>query len=226
MYKIKLTESEVNTIYNITTNLKKQERLMSILSYIKKYSDESGVLTRSLNTLYKMYIRLPHRKVTRSYFYSMVANLRDYNLIQDKLKDKIQDKTEVVQTVDMSSVEGNIEKHNNSNNNIHTHTIDTVEIVDELLVDLKIRSKVIKNMVLEKIRNVNLQPQGAIQYILKVILEKVEIYNKMKNMYAIKVADNRRKSNSINHGKKQGQFCNYANQRKSYQDIEDLLLNY
>lgn len=227
-YKIQLNEHEINTIQHITNNKKKQQRLMSVLTYIKKYSDDEGQLTRSLRELHKMYIRLIYRRISLSYFYDLVTLLKDNGLFNAQTTHKITHTPEQLQSTDIQQLEKVNAKHNDLiNNKYNTNTLEIAEVkilVDEILKDLKVKSEVIKQMVMSKLVKVKLDSAGAVSYILKVVMEKVEQYAASKTKYTHKVAQTRKKRDSINYAKKQSKFCGYAGQRTTYADIEAQLL--
>lgn len=199
MYKIKLTNEQIQTIYEITGNKDKQSKLMSVLSYLIKYTKDNK-LTKTLNRLYTMYIRLEYRKITRSYFYKLVDLLKEYKLFaiaEDKIKDKIEDKEEVAELIENTNFESDFEKHNNltSNKNTYIYTSnisdDVIEVAEEILKDMNVKSKVIKKMVLDKLENINLDPQGMLNYIYAVVLDKIKIYYKARDKYKQKVIETR-----------------------------------
>ena len=79
-YKIKLSNKQIKAIEQITDNKKMQNKMMSILSYLIKYTDpETNKLTRSINKLYKMYI-LYHNNISRCYFFKLIKLLKENNI--------------------------------------------------------------------------------------------------------------------------------------------------
>lgn len=199
MYKIKLSKQQITTIYDITDNKDKQNKLMSILSYLIKYTKENK-LTKSLNRLYTMYIRLEYRKITRSYFYKLVNLLKEYNLftaIEDKIKDKTEDKENVAETFENTNVECASEKHNNltPNPNIYINipntSDDVIEIAKEILKDMDIKSKYIRSLVINSLATAKIDSKGMISYIYAVILEKIKVYYKARDKYKQKVIETR-----------------------------------
>ena len=169
MYKIKLTKEQINSIYSNTDKESTQSTLMSILSYLIKYTDETtNTLTKSFSKLYKMYLRY-HNKITRSYFYTLIGKLKENNLlsfaaVEDEKEDKKEDKEKVSESVENTDLEGNSEKPNNLINKpiLYTYTSNTtsvvkvaaIDLVEDLFKSLKVKSKEIKNMVRSKIQNI------------------------------------------------------------------------
>lgn len=199
-YKIVLANEQIQKIYSISDKPATQSSLMSILSYLIKYTDETtNTLTKSLSKLYKMYLRY-HSKITRSYFYTLIKKLKEKGLIligvEDKKEDKKEDKENIAEPTENTNVQDNSEKPNNlmPNPNINTYTpyttnvVNAVDLIDEVLKDLKIKSKIIKSMVIAKLQNTVLDAKGAINYIIRVITEKTEQYNSMRVEYAKVVA--------------------------------------
>lgn len=245
MYKIKLTSQQVNKIYEISSKESTQKSLMSILAYLIKYTDQNtNQLTRSYSKLYTMYLRY-HDKITRSYFFTLIGKLKDNNLlsVEDKKEDKKEDKIESPVAIETTSFDNNSEKPNNKIiNNTNTYTLYTssdvkaIDLVDEVLRDLKVRSKVIKTMVIAKLQNVVLDCKGAVAYIMKVITEKMEQYNTMKVNYAKKVAESKyskakssftgKKSNVIYDNVVATGFNNFKAREYDYADLEKRLLGW
>lgn len=205
-YKTKLTEIQIQNIYKITDNKDKQSKIMSILSYLMKYTEASSMkLLKSINKLFTMYSVNDweyHAKIARSYFYDIANLIIDnnyfFNLEQDKKVDTLSDKINSTQILANTNVKADFEKTNNIiTNNTITYTLNTAnaikvsatELVDEAMKDLKIKSKVIKSMVIAKLQNIKLDAVGAVSYIIKVIIEKTEQYNSMRVKYAQKVAE-------------------------------------
>ncbi len=86
-YKIKFTDYQYNIFQNIDVNGNKRFYLMSIMSYLIKYSNEEFLVTKSLSRLFKMYQRY-HKKVdstvdsiSRAYFFQLVNELTDLKLL-------------------------------------------------------------------------------------------------------------------------------------------------
>lgn len=211
VYKIKLTEIQINNIYRITDNKDKQSKIMSILSYLMKYTDAASMkLLKSLNRLFNMYSVNDwkyHAKIARSYFYEIANLILENNYFftpeEDKEVETLADKINSVKPIETTSVKADFEKTNNiiTKNNINTYTpytnksVNAIDLVDDVFNDLKLKSKIVKNLVISKIRNVVLDAAGAINYIVKVITEKTEQYNNMKVNYALKVAETKYSKN-------------------------------
>ena len=240
MYKIKLTDKQIKAIYEISDKESTQSCLMSILSYLIKHTDETtNTLTRSLSKLYKMYLRY-HNKITRSYFYTLVGKLKDKNLLsfapaKDKKEDKKEDNEKVPESVEITSLENNSEKPNNiiTKSILYTYTSNTTsvvkiaaaDLVEDVFKDLKIKSKVIKQMVISKIKNIELDSTGAVAYLIKVIEEKVMQYNIMRNNYAAKVAESK-KTYTYNSEPKALRFNNFEPREYDYDKLEKKLLGW
>ena len=199
-YKIKLSNKQIKAIEQITDNKKMQNKMMSILSYLIKYTDpETNKLTRSINKLYKMYI-LYHNNISRCYFFKLIKLLKENNIYinNDKKVDKKVDTIKVAQSINITKSEADDKNANNLTiNNIYTYTpytakaekVDALSIAKDLFIELKIKSNIIKKAVIDKIKNKMLDnTHGAINYVMAVIIEKVESYNKMKVKYAQAVA--------------------------------------
>jgi hypothetical protein len=234
MYKIKLTNKQIQTIYKITDNKDKQSKLMSILSYIIKYT-ENNKLTKSLNKLYNMYIRLEYRKITRSYFYTLVDLLKDFKLVVDKIEDTLQDKTNVAESVENTDVDNDLEKHNDLIiNNTYTYTLNTssnvkvsaLDLCEEVFKDLKIKSNIIKQMVISKLQNTVLDGVGAINYIIRVITEKTEQYNAMRVNYAKAVANTKYSKTKNTYSGTGRTFNNFEGREYDYDSLEKKLLGW
>ena len=221
-YKIKFNEYQHNTLKTLEFAKPKVRKLMSIYSYLIKYS-ENGKVTKSQNRLHEMYVRY-HEKVSNRYFYEIVNELEYLNLVKKvdneifiieepttKVDTKAEDQSnnddenvdggqsleqrveqsevqndDVAETVENTNVEEETETpNNNTNSNIYTNTLNTqhnneivapvelVYIAKNLLKDLKVRSVVVIDKVIEKLRNCfNVNRAGAEKYILRVIEEK------------------------------------------------------
>lgn len=234
-YKIKLTEIQLRNICFITDNKEKQSKIMSILSYLMKYTNsETMELTKSLNRLFIMYSVNNwkyHNKIARSYFYE-IANLilkNNYFLtpIQDNKVDTLSDKINTVQSIENTSIKNDFKKTNVFNNNTYTYTPYTVEtvkateLVDDVFKELNIKSKIIKTMVLAKIDGVVLDIKGAATYLFKVVIEKVKQYNQMKVKYAVAVAQTKYSKEKNRYIAPVQSYSHY-----DYDSLEKKLLNY
>lgn len=245
-YKTKLTEIQIQNIYKITDNKDKQSKIMSILTYLMKYTEASTMkLLKSINKLFNMYSVNDwkyHAKIARSYFYDIANLIIDNNyffkLEQDRKVDTLSDKINSIQTLENTNIEADFEKTNNIiNNNTITYTLNTakaekvaaIELVDEVCRDLKIKSKIIKSMVISKLQNVKLDAVGAISYILKVITEKTEQYNAMRVKYAKAVAEtkySKAKNTFTTPATAIRSFNNFEAREYDYDDLEKKLLGW
>ena len=104
---------------------------MSVYSYLIKYSDETGVVTKSLTKLHKMYLRY-HKKMSLSYFKQISLILIDLKLIKkiddvliiiaEKIAEKMANQ-EVSKPIENTSLECNSNLHNNKQNyDLYTNT--------------------------------------------------------------------------------------------------------
>lgn len=190
-YKIKHTKQEINIIYSMTDNKDTQSRLMSLLAYYKKYSDDKGNLIYSLNRLHKMYIRY-HKSITRSYFYKLMNDIKEkfFTPCEDNLKDI----EEVAIDVDIAEIEPTNTKPNNTiNKNYNTNTIkgnkvvsksDLIKIAKSLFVSNSVYIAVVQNKVLAKIRNSKqkINISGAIRYIETIIMDKLSEWDSQNSL--------------------------------------------
>ena len=206
MYKIKLTNDQIETIKINVDDTEKRKKLMSVLSYLIKYTDpETNTLTKSLNKLYNMYVKLTYRKISNCYFYKLVDWLEEHGLFTAFRKTKVSNlvsksvsNLELVEPIENTNIYSNSKKHNDLiYNNTNTYTLYTsndvkvsaLELVEEVFQDLKVKSKIIKSMVIARLQNTVLDAKGSVAYIVKVIAEKTEQYNLMRIKYAQKVAE-------------------------------------
>lgn len=196
-YTIKHSNKEIQAIYNISDNNETQNRLMSLLSYYKKYSID-GVLKYSINKLYSMYVRY-HKHICKRHFYNLMNKIKSAlftPVVQTKVQTKVQTQN-TPQTVATTDLEDNFKKPNNKyiNNNTITNTINTnpselvtlAELKDltiELLKEFKIKSKAIKGLVIEKLSYIKAYSiNAAIKYITKVIAEKKGVMEANRELY-------------------------------------------
>lgn len=242
-YNITLTKNQKHSIYKITDNKDKQNRLMSIYQYCIKYTDKAtGMLSKTIGKLFSMYSTKDfkyHDKISRKYFYTLINILIDKKLIfvdkVHKTVHKVVHKTEVLETIEIANVEADFEKPNNQTTNYNTYTytpnttnvVKALDLANEVFKDLKIKSKIIKSMVIAKLQNTVLNVVGAVNYIIKVITEKTEQYNSMRVEYAKVVAKTKysKSKNTFVAPAKTSRAFNNFNPRKTYdneQTIKDL----
>jgi hypothetical protein len=243
-YNIKLNKNQMNAIYSISYNKEKQNRLMSILQYCIKYTDATtGFLTKTIGRLFSMYSVNDfeyHSKISRKYFYTLVNLLIDHKLIcVHKIVHKTVHKSNTPESIENTNIEPVFEKTNNitPNLNTNTHTLNTTNVVnvidltEEVFKELKVKSKIIKSMVMAKLQNTVLDAAGAIKYIVKVITEKTEQYNSMRVEYAKAVANtkySKSKNTFVAPTKKPRNFSNFeprsiCSDEESMKEIEDKL---
>lgn len=241
MYKIKFDDEQIQKIYSISDKPATQSRLMSILSYVIKYTDKTtNTLTKSISKLYKMYLRY-HNKITRSYFYTLIAKLKEenllsFNLVEDKKEDEKEDKKELPETVENALLESYSVKPNDLiiNHNNYTYTsytsndvkVSALELVEEVFQDLKIKSRIVRSMVVSKLRNTVLDAAGAINYIIEVVTEKTEQYNSMKVNYAKAIANTKYSKTKNTYSASGRTFNNFEGRKYDYNSLEKKLLGW
>ena len=131
MYKIKFNQYQKNIFKEVDFNGDKKRKIMSVYSYLIKYSDETGVVTKSLTKLHKMYLRY-HKKISLSYFKQISLILIDLKLIKkiddvliiiaEKIAEKMANQ-EVSKPIENTSLECNSNLHNNKQNyDLYTNT--------------------------------------------------------------------------------------------------------
>ena len=131
MYKIKFNQYQKNIFKEVDFNGDKKRKIMSVYSYLIKYIDETGVVTKSLTKLHKMYLRY-HKKMSLSYFKQISLILIDLKLIKkiddvliiiaEKIAEKIANQ-EVSKPIENTSLECNSNLHNNEQNyDLYTNT--------------------------------------------------------------------------------------------------------
>ena len=208
MYKIKFNDYQKNVFKTVDFNGDKKRKIMSVYSYLIKYSDEKGTVTKSLTKLHKMYLRY-HKKISLAYFKQISTILIDLELLKkidnvlsivsEKIAKKIAD-TEVTETVENTNLESNSNLPNNQIEYIYTNTLNIKEnnFNDEIvplakvhneILDLckvlnikkKTVSKLICSIIMERLKkyNVELKKSTYHAYLLKCILEK---YNYIKHL--------------------------------------------
>lgn len=179
-YKIKLTIQEINSIYKISECKNKQNKLMSVLSYMKKHSTNNA-LNYSITRLYKMYAR-HHITMSLSYFKRLVAQLKPI-FLNEKVAEKVAEKKQA-QSIETTNLENNSEKPNNIIINKYTNTLfrnsvlnkkQLKTIADDLMFKMGVRDTLVQTLVINKIKNskVAIQSFGAINYIKAIISEKL-----------------------------------------------------
>lgn len=239
-YNITLTKSQKYAIYKITDNKDKQNRLMSIYQYCIKYTDKStGMLSKTIGKLFTMYSAkdfMYHNKISRKYFYTLVDLLIEKKLIfankVHKRVHKTVHKTETVETIENASVESNLENPNKQTTNRNTYIYtpntsnDVIETAKEILKEMNVKSKVIKNMVMDKLANINLDSKGMLNYIYAVILDKIKVYYKARDKYKQKIVESRNVNNfSFTKKEKKARTFNNFEAREMYdneQIVKDL----
>ena len=204
MYKIKFNEYQKNVFKKVEFNGDKKRKLMSVYSYLIKYSDENNEVLKSLNKLHSMYNRY-HIKVSNKYFYDLVDLLHDLELIikQGKsikiVQEKVQ-KEKHTESSENTSVEVIVEKLNTEGeDNLYTNT-NIVEMlksfykgitgrVNATKKELKdiakclfvlngVDNALVQHAVFFKIDNSkrNINFQGAVAYVEAILMEKLGYY--------------------------------------------------
>ena len=80
-YKINFTEYQHDIFNTLEFNGDKKRKLMSVYSYLIKYSNTDLLVTKSLNKLHTMYLRY-HSKLSLSYFKKLTTLLIDMELVE------------------------------------------------------------------------------------------------------------------------------------------------
>lgn len=234
MYKINLTKEQKHMIYRISDNKEKQSKLMSVLQYCIKYTDKlNGVLNMTISKLFSMYSAKNfkyHDKISRKYFYTLVNSLVDKNLIcvHKKVHKKVHENN-MTESIENTLVEQVIEIPNNLTiNNTYNYTLNTennsvyaIDLCKDVFKDLKVKSKIIKDMVCCKLKNTILDINGAVAYIVAVITEKTEQYNLMRINYAKKVATTKYTKNKKAIGSPTRSFNNFECREYDYNKLEE-----
>ncbi|SCI99018.1 Uncharacterised protein [uncultured Clostridium sp.] len=204
MYKIKFNEYQQNVFNKVEFNGDKKRKLMSVYSYLIKYSDENNEVLKSLNKLHSMYNRY-HIKISNKYFYDLVGILNDLKLIlkQDKSIKIIQEKVQKEkhnETTEKTNVEGGFKKLNSEGEyNLYTNTNivemlkgfykgisskvnatkkDLKDIAKCLFVLNKVDNALVQHAVFSKIQNSkrNINLKGAVSYVEAIVMEKLGYY--------------------------------------------------
>lgn len=175
-YNIKFNDYQ-RLIFNQLEMNEHKRKLQSVFSYLIKYSDENGKVTKSLNRLYSMYLRY-HDKMSKATFYNIVNKLIDMKLVEKfnvelyiKLETNLETKIEieeVAQTVENTNVEPIQEKPNSSHPREYNNTVITLS--DE---DLKSASNEFDTQVR---LNIN-KTKNAYRNIVKAIMTKYKLFN-------------------------------------------------
>ena len=123
---IKFNEYQLTILDSHEFNGSKTKKIQSVLRYVMKYSPNNK-LVYSIHKLYKMYSS-KGKRMSQRYFYNLIAELKDLNLLEEKeneiflvLSKKVQEKVQgKVQT------ENSTESVENANvSEFHVPTLDT-----------------------------------------------------------------------------------------------------
>lgn len=208
MYKIKFNQYQKNIFKEVEFNGDKKRKIMSVYSYLIKYSDKNGTVTKSLTKLHKMYLRY-HKKISLAYFKQISTILIDLELLKkidnslsivsEKIAKKIAD-TEVTETVENTNLESNSNLPNNElEYNLYTNTNivkmlksfykgikgtfaskkDLKDIAECLFVVNKVNNKIVQTTVLNKIKH----SKQAIRLAGAVAYVEAIIMNKLGENY-------------------------------------------
>lgn len=245
-YDIKLTKQEISIIYTISEQKNTQNRLMSLLAYYKKHS-VAGVLKYSLNKLYKMYLR-HHKAITKSYFYTLMNKIKEkfYSnvVLQEETKEEIKKVVPDIENTCLEDYESepNIESNNNTiyintNSSELMSTEDLIILAKDLFEEFKIKSNLVKNMVISKLQEVkNINVKGALAYVTKIIIDKKSIQEANRDFYYknLNIQKNNKlaektasfNKNALKNNKKQLKFNNFTPREYDYESLEKKLLGW
>lgn len=132
MYKIKFNEYQKNVFSKLDFNGDKKRKLMSVYSYLIKYSNDEGMVTKSLTRLHKMYNRY-HVNISLTYFKDLSNLLINLKLLERKEDKKLYiidsdvskkvAEEKIVKSIESTNIEGDCKKHNIKDNyNLYTNT--------------------------------------------------------------------------------------------------------
>ena len=182
MYKIKFNDYQKNVFKTVDFNGDKKRKIMSVYSYLIKYSDKNGTVTKSLTKLHKMYLRY-HKKISLAYFKQISTILIDLELLKkidnslivvsEKIAKKIAD-TEVTETIENTNLESNSNLPNNELDNIYTNTLNIKEnnFVDEIVPLAKVSNKIV-----DLCKILNIKKKSLINLICSIIINRLKKYN-------------------------------------------------
>ena len=210
MYKIKFNKYQKSVFKTVEFNGDKKRKIMSVYSYLIKYSDKNGTVTKSLTKLHKMYLRY-HKKISLAYFKQISTILINLELLKkidnslivvsEKIAKKIAD-TEVTETVENTSLDSDLNLPNKELEYIYTNTLNVRENnfndeivplamvykkIMELCKVVTIKNKAVKemiyNLVMSRLKKykIELRQSTCDTYLLKCILEK---YNFIRHLNA------------------------------------------
>ena len=207
-YKILFNDYEKAMFDKFTGTENTKVRLMSIMAYIKKYPTLN---TKDLYTKYQ-YKTAAEFKFTRRTFNNCLSKLEELKLISRTKKglrtfitilnipvdvpvDVPEDfpELEVTESVENTSLETTEENPNSKKLNKELyHTI-----LDNIFVDLNIKSKTVYNTVLNKLQSIELDVNGAVSYITKMVINAYKEFQEYRNTIA-KLRANRKKESFTN----------------------------
>lgn len=253
-YEKKFTQEEINEIFKLSNCKKRRNKLMSIYFYYSTLADKTGKFECSKAQIYKNHIGKKKMsrsmffelsKIIEDVFYKKSTDdIVDNSLITPKINDKLDEKTDKKldaekhhQSVGIKGLEQGCNKDNVFNVlNNYTYTLNTkpsdfvttqdlIKIANGIMKELKIKSTMVKNMVISKLNNVkNINSVGAVAYITKVISEKKGIAEANREFYysninRVKRARNNEMSSTFAKTHTTLKFNNFT-AREHYQDSE------
>lgn len=162
------------------------------IKYLKKHGDKKYII--SLQTLKNRIDKLIDLKLLT--IISKVKKTNVYTFISENISNNISN-NENITPIENTCIQTKLgcPKCINPKSNTYTYTPDTtnvvhaLDLVSDVFKSFKVKSKEIKTMVVAKLKNTVLDAAGAVNYIVKVITEKTEEYNRMRVKYAQKVAE-------------------------------------
>ena len=200
-------------------------------TYLKKHGDKKYIL--SLQTLKNRIDKLIELKLLT--IISKVKKTNVYSFISENISENMSNNENITPTENTCiETESDCPKYINSKSNTYTYTLNTtnvvhaLDLVSDVFKSFKVKSKEIKTMVIDKLKNTILDAAGAVNYIVKVITEKTEEYNSMRVKYAQKVAEtkyNKYKNTFVIPVKASNRtFYNCESREYDYDMLEDKLV--
>ena len=169
-YKITFNDYQKNIFKQVDVNGNKRHYLMSVMSYLIKYSNEEGLVLKSLSKLFLMYKRYHKKKnsetdsISKAYFCKLVNELVDLKLLSkenrkvfifnnavDKIVDKKVDKNNSTESVENTSLEEDFEDTQVSslNNNTYYTNTDITKMITEFYKGISCREFATKKDLIE-----------------------------------------------------------------------------
>lgn len=203
------------------------------IKFLKKHGKNKYII--SLQTLKNRLVKLIDiklltviSKVKKTNVYAFISN------VSENISKNISD-IENITPIENTVVQGdlNFPKYINLKTNTNTYTLNTetssvhaLDLVKDVFKDLKVKSKMIKDMVISKLKNTILDAKGAVAYIIAVVTEKTEQYNLMRVNYAIAIANTKySKSKNTYSAPVNRKFNNFDGRSYDFDQLEDFLVN-